>query len=170
MLSIQTLIINVEITRTLKYGVQQDCFSIEMIGRGIFENQTTWNYANKWIGTPFENLFIRLVERTTFKSNDKLIASDFQLVLLESQTKIYEFISSELRPRVWRFILSYSLYVDATVYKVIRLYLLWFFVEQLIWWKIIEILIPHTTTTMRKLKMSFLDSIFPSLKKPTRYY
>lgn len=41
--------------------------------------------------------------------------------------------------------------------------------EQFIWWKVVEILVPHTTTEMRKLKSSFVESIFPSIQKPSRY-
>ncbi|XP_050422697.1 neprilysin-11-like isoform X2 [Adelges cooleyi] len=40
--------------------------------------------------------------------------------------------------------------------------------QQLVWWKIVEILIPHTTTKMRKLKSSFIESIYQTDKKPTR--
>ncbi|XP_050542771.1 neprilysin-2-like isoform X3 [Daktulosphaira vitifoliae] len=40
--------------------------------------------------------------------------------------------------------------------------------QQLIWWKIIEILVPHTTNTMRSLKNSFIDSIFQTDRQPTR--
>ncbi|XP_025424272.1 neprilysin-like isoform X2 [Sipha flava] len=40
--------------------------------------------------------------------------------------------------------------------------------QQFIWWKVVEILIPHTTTTMARFKSSFFESIFPNLKKPSR--